>query len=148
MRLSTRLPVATHILLCIALLGGENKTTSTFLAGSVGVNPVIVRNILGQLKTAGLVTVASGVGGASLARKPEEITLLDVFHAVEERESLFPLHDNPNPDCPVGRNVHAVLGESLAAADDAMTAQLAATSLRTLMDSTVEREAARYAHPC
>ncbi|MBP3893684.1 MAG: Rrf2 family transcriptional regulator [Atopobiaceae bacterium] len=143
MRFSSRLPVATHILLCIALLGDEHKTTSTFLAGSVGVNPVIVRNVLGQLKAAGLVTVEPGVGGATLARDPEQITLLDVFHAVEERESLFRFHDNPNPECPVGRNVHAVLGKSLAAVDDAMEAQLAATTLADLMDATTRREAAR-----
>jgi len=142
MRFSSRLPVATHILLCIALLGGEHKTTSTFLAGSVGVNPVIVRNVLGQLKAAGIVVVEPGVGGASLAREPEEITLLDVFCAVEEHESLFRFHDNPNPACPVGRNVHAVLGESLAAVDDAMEARLAATTLRDLMDATTAREAA------
>lgn len=143
MRFSSRLPVATHILLCIALLGDEHKTTSTFLAGSVGVNPVIVRNVLGQLKAAGIVTVEPGVGGASLARDPVQITLLDVFHAVEERESLFRFHDNPNPECPVGRNVHAVLGKSLAAVDDAMEAQLAATTLADLMDATTRREAAR-----
>ncbi|MBR3225466.1 MAG: Rrf2 family transcriptional regulator [Atopobiaceae bacterium] len=144
MRYSTRLPVATHILLCIALLGGEHKTTSAFLAGSVGVNPVVVRNVLGQLKAAGIVSVEPGVGGASLAREPERISLLDVFRAVEGQEGLFRLHDNPNPACPVGRNVHAVLGKSLAAVDDAMEAQLAATTLRELMDATSEREAMRY----
>ena len=143
MRFASRLPVATHILLCIALLGDEHKTTSTFLAGSVGVNPVIVRNVLGQLKAAGLVTVEPGVGGATLARDPEQITLLDVFRAVEEHESLFRFHENPNPECPVGRNVHAVLGKSLAAVDDAMEAQLAATTLADLMDATTKREAAR-----
>ena len=130
MTFSTRLPVATHILLCIALLGNENKTTSTFLAGSVGVNPVVVRNVLGQLKAAGIVSVEPGVGGASLAR------------AVEECDGLFRFHDNPNPECPVGRNVHAVLGKSLAAVDEAMEAQLAATTLRGLMDATAEREPA------
>ena len=143
MRFSSRLPVATHILLCIALLGDEHKTTSTFLAGSVGVNPVIVRNVLGQLKAAGIVTVEPGVGGATLTRDPGKITLLDVFRAVEEHESLFRFHDNPNPECPVGRNVRAVLGKSLAAVDDAMEAQLAATTLADLMDATTKREAAR-----
>lgn len=139
MRFSTRLPVATHILLCIALLGSEHKTTSTFLAGSVGVNPVVVRNVLGQLKAAGIVRVEPGVGGASLAREPEDITLLDVFCAVEDHDGLFRFHDNPNPECPVGRNIHDVLGERLAAADAALEAQLASTTLRDLMDATNSR---------
>ncbi|MBR3722802.1 MAG: Rrf2 family transcriptional regulator, partial [Selenomonadaceae bacterium] len=59
MQFSVRLPVATHILLCIAKFQGEYKTTSTFLAGSVNVHPVIIRKTLGQLKNAGLVEVAA-----------------------------------------------------------------------------------------
>ena len=57
MQFSFRLPVATHILLCIERFKDEYKTTSTFLASSVNVNPVIIRKTLGQLKAAGLVEV-------------------------------------------------------------------------------------------
>ena len=37
----------------------------------------------GALKRAGLITVARGTGGAELARTPKEITLLDIYQAVE-----------------------------------------------------------------
>ena len=53
MQFSSRLPIAVHILLAIVEFEGKEKTTSTFLAGSVNVNPVIIRNTLGQLKAAG-----------------------------------------------------------------------------------------------
>lgn len=139
MRFSSRLPVATHILLCIALLGHEHKTTSTFLAGSVGVNPVIVRNVLGQLKAAGLVAVEPGVGGASLTKDPAEITLCDVLEAVEDDTSVFHMHEHPSPECPIGRNVHAVLGMELDAAEQAMLDHLASTTLADLADATRER---------
>lgn len=76
MQFSSRLPIAVHILLAIVEFEGKEKTTSTFLAGSVNVNPVIIRNTLGQLKAAGLVTVKAGEGGASLAKEPGDITLL------------------------------------------------------------------------
>ncbi|OUO89939.1 transcriptional regulator [Gordonibacter sp. An230] len=138
MRFSSRLPVATHILLCIALLGEEHKTTSTFLAGSVGVNPVIVRNVLGQLKAAGLVAVEPGVGGASLTMEPEEITLRDVLEAVEDDTGVFHMHEHPSPECPIGRNVHAVLGAELEAAETAMLERLASTTLADLADETRE----------
>ncbi|MEE0027719.1 MAG: Rrf2 family transcriptional regulator, partial [Atopobiaceae bacterium] len=101
--------------------------------------PVVVRNVLGQLKAAGIVRVEPGVGGASLAREPQDITLLNVFCAVEDHDGLFRFHDNPNPECPVGRNIHDVLGERLAAADAALEAQLASTTLRDLMDATNSR---------
>lgn len=103
MQFSSRLPIAVHILLAIVEFEGKEKTTSTFLAGSVNVNPVIIRNTLGQLKAAGLVTVKAGEGGASLAKEPKDITLMDVFDAVEKEEALFHFHENPNPECPVGK---------------------------------------------
>ncbi len=135
MQISSRFTVAVHILLCIAYFDGTLKTTSTFIAGSVGVNPVIVRKTLGQLKAAGLVEVEAGVGGASLARNSADITLLDVFRATESvNGSLFSFHEHPNPKCPVGRSIHAALDGELAAAQQALEARLAQTNLRDLIE--------------
>ena len=134
MQFSTRLSIATHMLLAIHQFEGMYKTTSTFLAGSVNVNPVIIRNILGQLRTAGIVTVEAGVGGAHLAKPPEEISLLDVFQAVEEQQELFHFHENPNAQCPVGGNIHAVLDDRLQSVATAMKQQLASMSLQAIID--------------
>lgn len=134
MQFSSRLPVAVHILLAIVEFEGKKKTTSTFLAGSVNVNPVIIRNTLGQLKAAGFVTVKAGEGGASLAKEPKDITLLDIFDAVEKEEALFHFHENPNPECPVGKNVHAVLDRKLYAIQEAMQEQMKSTTLQDLID--------------
>jgi Rrf2 family protein len=134
MQFSSRFTIAAHILLAIVNFEGKEKTTSTFLAGSVNVNPVIIRNTLGQLKSAGLVTVKAGEGGASLAKEPKDITLLDVFDAVEKDEELFHFHEHPNPNCPVGHSVHAVLDGRLEAIQDSMRDQLRATTLQDLLD--------------
>ena len=48
------------MLIIIALKGKESKVTSDFLASSVGVNPVIIRKTLSQLKKADLISVARG----------------------------------------------------------------------------------------
>lgn len=140
MQFSSRLPIAVHILLCIEHFQGQYKTTSEFLAGSVNVNPVIIRKTLGQLKRAGLVNVEAGVGGAQLARKPEEITLRDVFAAVEgEEETLFRFHEHPNPECPVGRNVHGLLDARLENARVAMEHSLEQVTLRDLLEELKHR---------
>ena len=99
MKFSTRLPIAVHILLCLDVLGDRRKFTSNVLAGSVGVNPVVVRNILGQLKAAGLVAVEPGVGGARLTKDPAEITLLDILNAVEDDVSVFRMHEHRGARC-------------------------------------------------
>ena len=135
MQFSSRLPIAVHILLCIVEFDGKYKTTSSFLADSVNVNPVIIRKTLGQLRDAGLVHVEAGVGGASLAKDPADITLLDIFDAVECADTeLFRFHENPNPACPVGRTVHAVLDGRLAAVRRAMEDSLRAVTLQSLID--------------
>lgn len=134
MQFSSRLPIAVHLLLAIVEFEGKEKTTSVFLAGSVNVNPVIIRNTLGQLKAAGLVAIKAGEGGASLAKEPKDITLMDVFDAVEKEEALFHFHENPNPECPVGKNVHAVLDRRLFAIQEAMRKQMESITLQDLID--------------
>ena len=133
MQYSSRLAISTHILLCIDYFKDDYKLTSDFIAGSVNVNPVIIRNTLGMLKKAGLVNVEAGVGGASLAKDPSDITLLDVFRAVEKDEDLFHFHENPNPNCPVGKAIHPVLGHHLTDAQEAMESHLAGITLADLL---------------
>lgn len=115
MQISSRFTIALHIFAAMEVFGGEHKITSDFLAGSIQTNPVIIRNILAQLRKAGLVQISRGSGGARLARAPEEISFFDIYSAVESVEDgkLFRFHKNPNPDCPVGRNIHTLLDDML-----------------------------------
>ncbi len=105
MKISTRFPIAVHILAALEYPPNKDYNTSETLAHSVNTNPVCIRRIIGQLKKAGLVLSRPGVAGTALARRPEEITLLDVFNAVDVVESLFGLHKNPNLRCIVGANI-------------------------------------------
>lgn len=94
MQISSRFTLAIHIFACIDTFGSEYKVTSDFLAASTNVNPVIIRKILGQLKGAGLIEVAQGTGGTTVAKPLNEITFFDVYHAVEcvEKGDLFHFH--------------------------------------------------------
>lgn len=126
MQISSRFTLAIHIIACIETFKNEYKVTSDFLAGSTNVNPVIVRKILGQLKSAGIVEVARGSGGASLSKPLDKITFLDIYKAVEcvENGELFHFHEKPNPKCPVGRNIHTVLDNRLDKVQRAMENEL------------------------
>ena len=138
MQISSRFTLAIHIFACIDVFKDNYKVTSDFLAGSTNVNPVIVRKILGQLKTAGLVEVARGSGGASIPKPLNEISFLDIYHAVEcvEKGELFHFHENPNADCPVGRNIHVVLDDRLTRVQEAMEAELASITLEDIIRDT------------
>ena len=145
MQISSRFTVALHILTAIDQFSGDYKVTSDFLAGSIGTNPVIIRRLLGCLKDAGLITVPRGTGGCALARPLQEITFLDVYRAVGavEEQQLFHFHENPNPECPVGRNIHALLGDKLEQVQKAMEdkmAQYTAADLRAELQAILARE--------
>ena len=145
MQISGRFTIAIHIFACIETYKGEYKLTSEFLAASVNVNPVVIRRLLQQLKGAGLITVARGSGGAALARLSEEITFLDVYHAVEcvEKGELFHFHENPNPKCAVGRNIHNVLDEKLVRIQRAMEEEMEQITIADVIKDTkgyIEKE--------
>ena len=141
MRIATRFSIAVHVL---SLLGVElpQGPTSEFLAGSIGVNPVMVRNVTGMLKRAGLVSASQGVAGTQLAKPLASITLLDVYRAVGAADELFGMHENPHPDCPVGANIQATLEGVFSDAQRAMEARLEATTMQDVVANLKERAAA------
>lgn len=133
MNISSRFAIAVHSLVLIRRFSQEYKVTSEFIASSVNVNPVVIRRILLQLSGEGIISVKRGAGGAVLARRDEDVTLLDVYNAVDAVDGdLFSFHENPNPDCPVGRNIHAILDERLRSVQSAMERELAAVTLADL----------------
>ena len=133
MQISSRFTIAVHILTCIDYFAAEHTITSDFLAGSVGVNPVVIRQVIIQLKAAGLVEVSRGKTGITLSRGLEDITLYDVYEAVESvKGKLFRFHDKPNPECPVGRDIHAALDGTLDDMQEVLESNMKAVTLREI----------------
>ena len=130
MQISSRFTMAIHMFACIDTFT-DRKMTSDFMAASIGTNPVIVRKLLQQLKAAGLIEVSRGTGGVTVTKPLDEITFLDVYKAVEctPDEQLFHFHENPNPKCPVGKNLHHVLDARLNQVPKAMDDKLATMTL-------------------
>ena len=138
MQLSMKCSVAVHCLIFIHEAQGRAKVTSTLLSQSTGVNPVVIRRLLGQLKAAGLIQVQRGSGGASVAKPLEEITFFDVYRAVEciEKGELFHFHENPSAQCPVGRNIHHILDDKLQRIQDAMEQEMKKITIADVMADT------------
>ena len=111
MQLSMKCSVAVHCLIFIHEARGVAKVTSALLSQSTGVNPVVIRNILSALKKAGLITVPRGTGGAELCREPEQITLYQIYSALEPDglSSLIGIHSCGQRPCPVARNIQKIL---------------------------------------
>jgi len=139
MTASSRTTIAIHILTLLAFCGPE-PLTSGFIAGSVNTNPVVIRRLLARLREAGLVGSQGGPGGGwQLLRAPGKVTLRDIHLAVEGTPP-FALHSaDPNPRCPVGRNIQAALEGVYASAQAALEADLARTTLAHLVKTVKAR---------
>jgi Rrf2 family protein len=126
--INSRFAVAVHLLTLLSMgeqrFSGEPLTSET-AAGSVNTNPVVIRRILGSLRKAGMVRSQPGPnGGWFLARKPSEITLRDVYLAVEDDELFSMHHSPPSQKCPVGANIQTALNGYFREAEAAMERKL------------------------
>jgi Rrf2 family protein len=137
MAANSRLTIAVHALAWMALAQrrGTEVLTSDQVAASVNTNPVVIRRSLGDLRRAGLVEVRHGAGaGWSLARAPDEITLRDVYEAVE-REPVFGMHrGEPNRECPVGRGIRPALDHVYDGVEQALRSELKRTSIADVLE--------------
>jgi Rrf2 family protein len=134
MTASSKFPVAVHLMTALAFSPKE-WLTSPMLAESVGTNPVVIRRLVGQLRRAGLVEAHAGkLGGMELARRPDTITLLDIYRAVEGG-STFTVPDKPeNRACAVSCGMRSILASVLAETDRAIAGSLEKVRLSDLVN--------------
>ena len=138
MQITSKVTIAVHVITAIDYFKDHEKVTSNFLAGSVGANPVIVRNVMGNLKEAGIIDISQGKSGISLAKRLDDITFYDIYRAVDSvsDEGLFHFHENPNTNCPVGRNIHKAVDEKLLKVQQAMEAEMKQITLSYVVEDT------------
>ncbi|MBK5443523.1 MULTISPECIES: Rrf2 family transcriptional regulator [unclassified Peribacillus] len=141
MSISTRFSVGIHILSLLEI-NKEGVNTSEFIAKSVNTNPALIRKITGMLRNAGLVNVRPGIAGATLAKELSDITLLDVYQAVNvvQDKELFGIHDNPNPACPVGRNIQDAIEPIFSIAELALEKALGVVTIEDIVKDIIEKE--------
>lgn len=144
MSANSRLTLAVHTLTWMARFRDEYEfATSERIARSVHTNPVILRGLLGMMEKQRLVHVQRGSNaGWQLARDPEEITLLDVYHAVKP-DVLFSLHHTPpNPRCIIGSGIGPALEDVYGNVQSALDQELSRTTIADVLRATLANAAA------
>lgn len=130
---STRFAVAVHALTVLAKHADKGPVCSSMVAKSVNTNPVVIRRLMCELERTGLVSSAAGrSGGFQLNRAAEQISLADVYRAVED-DGIFRLHKTcDGSQCPIGAQLASILSQPLRAAEGALERSLAATTLKDI----------------
>lgn len=136
MQISMKCSIAVHCLIFIYEAKGRVKVTSSLLAESTGCNPVVIRNILSALKKAGLITVPRGTGGAALCTEPSQITLYQIYAALEPDgiTSLIGIHPCENRPCPVAQNIRSVLQKPYHKIEDAIRQTMESVTLQSMIE--------------
>ena len=136
MQISMKCSVAVHCLIFIHAAQGRVKVTRGLLAQSTGCNPVVIRNILSALKKAGILTVPRGTGGAALSRAPSQITLYEIYHALEPKglSSLIGIHPCEGRPCPVAQNIRAVLRRPYRQIEEAIRQTMEGVTLESMLE--------------
>jgi Rrf2 family protein len=127
---NTRFATAIHIMTLLAE-SPQDWLTSEWMAGSININPAVVRKELSVLREAGLVTSRQGKeGGSQLAKSADSINISDIYLAVKNTEVLGKKNQNPNPACSVGRDINDHLNTLFAETDQLVLNFLGDKSLK------------------
>ncbi|MDF2190653.1 Rrf2 family transcriptional regulator [Paraflavitalea sp. CAU 1676] len=103
---NSRFAISLHILTLLAEMGEELRS-SEWIAGSININPVLVRKELSNLRNHGLIESKEGKsGGSALAKPANKILLSEIYEAVRTEYILGQAKNDPNPDCRIGRQIN------------------------------------------
>ncbi|NML72123.1 Rrf2 family transcriptional regulator [Chryseobacterium sp. RP-3-3] len=127
---NTRFATAIHIMTLLAK-SPQEWLTSEWMAGSINVNPVIVRKEISVLREAGLIASRQGKdGGSQLAKSVDQISISEIYRAVKNTEVLGKKNQNPNPACSVGKEINNHLNTLFEETDQLVTQFLGDKSLK------------------
>jgi len=126
---NSRFAISLHIMTILAEMGEELRS-SEWIAGSININPVLVRKEIINLRNHGLVESKEGKnGGSTLAKPATKIFLSDIYAAVKPESILGNSKNNPNPDCRIGRQINQHLDTLYQEIEDTLLKKLGKKTL-------------------
>ena len=134
MKYSTKLSDAIHILVLIATNTGAT-ITSADIAYSIHTNPGFIRQIMMTLRKGDILAPSVGRAKPILARAPKEITLCEIYKAVEGEKPLLHLDTHTNPACGVGVNIQYAIQDYYTEVQYAAESKMKEITLQDIIDS-------------
>lgn len=132
---NTRLSDLLQILVYLKVHNGE-KITSQRLASSLNTNPSLVRSMLVQLRSAGL--LESIKGKPHLAKDLNKVTVYDVYEAIDPAKNLLQVDNNTSQVCSVGVAFPEVLEKHYQEVQRIAAEKMKEVTVQQLVDETNE----------
>lgn len=104
-----RFAVAVHAM-CVLSYHSPELSNASFVGDSISVNPLIAKRIIGSMVKAGLAEAVLGArGGYRLARSADQVSLWDIYHAVQGNGPFRSRYGMPESNCDEGRAIDRVV---------------------------------------
>jgi len=133
MAINIQFPIGVHLMAALGYRPGRD-TTSAQLALSVNTSPSFVRRTLAKLSRAGLVETATGKAGACwLTKDAKDISMLDIYRAVDAPKAFSIHHYAEQKACPVSCHIKEALDKALDKTQKAMETSLKSITLREVI---------------
>ncbi|AVH75201.1 Rrf2 family transcriptional regulator [Weissella koreensis] len=139
MKYSHKLSDAVHILAYVYIYA-DGDLSSKAIASSVETNQSMVRRMMSNLVRAGLLNSQPGKVELSLAKAPQDISLLDVYLAIEDNHNFLHIDDKTNPLCIVGGNIQETLNDVYSKIQKDAEASMSEHSLQEIIDQILTLE--------
>ena len=135
---NTQFSIAVHIL--VGVTKYEHVNTAQ-LAQSVNTNPIFIKRMVGKLAKSGLLIASRGRnGGNRLVREAKDISLLDVYRAVNA-PSLFAIHQYEKvTSCSISSNIQQALTDVRSEVQNEVEQKLSQISIQDMLDDINSRQ--------
>ncbi|MFN7169165.1 MAG: Rrf2 family transcriptional regulator [Pannonibacter sp.] len=135
-----RFSVAVHAM-CVLTFRSPELSNAVFLGENISVNPLIVKRIIGSMVKAGLAEAVLGArGGYRLARAADQVSLWDIYYAVQGSGPFRKRHGMPESNCDEGRAIDRVVYDLYTDLDLVVEARMKQVTLAHILQAAVKGE--------
>lgn len=135
-----RFSVAVHAM-CVLTFRSPELSNAVFLGENISVHPLIVKRIIGSMVKAGLAEAVLGArGGYRLARGADQVTLWDIYYAVQGSGPFRKRHGMPESNCDEGRAIDRVVYDLYTDLDLVVETRLKQVTLADILQAAMKGE--------
>lgn len=125
---------AVHTLTALSV-NKQGAMTSDQIAKSVNTNPVVIRRLLAKLSKNALVETQLGKnGGVKLKKKPQDITLKDIYMAINDKKLISENENAANKKCPISCKMKTLMKDIIDNSEKATLKYLSTIKLSELSE--------------
>lgn len=126
-------------MLAYLVICSDCDQSSKAIAASIEANPSVIRSLMSDLKKSNIITGRQGLAKPTLTRNPAEISIFDIYQAININHHLLHVDPETNPKCIVGGNIQEVLGKVYSQIEQSAQQKMKEISLQEVVNQILQK---------